>query len=158
MSLFEMEETKIRPPSFPLTARINQAITDFYFEHFVRKYLAPLGLEARVTSTLREADHNAAVGGAENSAHVHGLAVDFQLFRAGKRVPAAEESQIFRDVIAPHWSGFALDEVKSKNHIHLNLTRQISVSTGITTAAVMGMIAIPIFKRLFAPEKKGGRR
>ncbi len=158
MSLFEMEETKIRPPSFPLTARLNQAITDFYFEHFVKKYLAPLGLEVRITSTLREADHNAAVGGAENSAHVHGLAVDFQLFRGGKRLTPAEESKIFKDVIAPHWSGFALDEVATKNHIHLNLTRQISVSTGITTAAVMGMIAIPIFKKLFAPVKKGGRK
>lgn len=157
MSLFEMEETKIRPPSFPLTARINQAITDFYFEHFARKYLAPLGIEARVTSTLRELAHNENVGGAENSAHLHGLAVDFQLFRAGKRVPAAEESKIFRDVIAPHWPGYALDEVAKKNHIHVNLTRQISVSTGITTAAVMGMIAIPVFKKLFAPVK-GGRK
>lgn len=158
MSLFELEETKIRPPSFPLTARINQAITDFYFEHFARKYLAPLGLEARITSTLREADHNAAVGGAANSAHVHGLAVDFQLFRAGKRLGAAEESKVFRDVVAPNWPGYALDEVKEKNHIHVNLTRQISVSTGITTAAVMGMIAIPVFKKIFAPVKKGGRK
>lgn len=158
MSLFELEETKIRPPSFPLTARINQAITDFYFEHFARKYLAPLGLEARVTSTLRDVDHNHKVGGAENSAHVHGLAVDFQLFRDGKRLGAAEESKVFRDVVAPNWPGFALDEVKAKNHIHVNLTRQISVSTGITTAAVMGMIAIPVFKRIFTPEKKGGRK
>lgn len=158
MSLFELEETKIRPPSFPLTARINQAITDFYFEHFARKYLAPLGLEARITSTLRDADHNHQVGGAANSAHVHGLAVDFQLFRGGKRLPAAEESKVFKDVVAPNWPGFALDEVKAKNHIHVNLTRQISVSTGITTAAVMGMVAIPIFKRLFTPDKKGGRK
>lgn len=157
--MLELDEKKIRPPSFPLTARINQAITDFYFEHFVKKYLAPLGIEARVTSTLREADHNEAVGGAANSAHLHGLAVDLQLFRAGKRLSPTEESQVFRDVIAPNWPGFALDEVKAKNHIHLNLTRQISVSTGITTAAVMGMVAIPIFKRLFAPDKKkGGKR
>jgi hypothetical protein len=156
--MFELEESKIRPPSFPLTARINQAITDFYFEHFAKKYLAPLGIEARITSTLREIAHNAAVGGAANSAHVHGLAVDTQLFRNGKRLPPAEESKVFADTIAPAWPGFALDEVKSKNHIHLNLTRQITISTGITSAAVMGMIGIVVFKKLLKPVKKGGAK
>lgn len=154
MGLFDTPESQIAPPAFPLTARLNQAITDFYFEHFASKYLA--GYEVHKTSTLREADHNDEVGGASNSAHLHGLAVDFQLFRNGVRVPLSEEAQVFGQVVKPNWPGYAQNEPE-KNHIHVNLSRQITVSTGLTTLAVFGFVAVPVIKNLFKPEKRKAR-
>lgn len=150
MALFDAPENEIAPPSFPLTARINQAITDFYFDHFASKYLS--AYDVRKTSGLREMDHNAEVGGAPNSAHLHGLAVDFQLWRDGHRVPLSEEAQIFSTIIKPKWSGYAQNEPE-KNHIHVNLTRRITLTTGVTSIAVMGIVAVPIFKALFSPTK-----
>jgi hypothetical protein len=94
------------------------------------------------------------VGGADNSAHLHGLAVDFQLFLNGVRVTPAEENRIFEQVIKPKWPGFALNEIATKNHIHVNLTRQITISTGITAAAVFGILAVPMVKKLFHGGKK----
>jgi len=150
MGLFDQPETEIPPPSFPLTARINQAITDFYFDHFAAKYLS--AYDVRKTSGLREADHNADVGGASNSAHLHGLAIDFQLWKNGARLSPAEEARVFDQVVKPNWPGFAQNEPE-KNHIHVNLTRQITVTTGLTSFAIAGVIAVPVFKRLFAPTK-----
>ncbi len=154
MGLFDTPETQIAPPKFPLTARINQAITDFYFDRFAAKYLS--GYEVHKTSGLREADHNAEVGGEPNSAHLHGLATDFQLFRAGVRVPLAEEARVFDQVVKPHWPGYAQNEPE-KNHIHVNLSRQITISTGLTTMAVFGFVSVPVIKNLFKPEKRKAR-
>lgn len=150
MGLFDKPEGEIMPPTFPLTARINQAITDFYFDAFAAKYLS--GYDVRKTSGLREADHNQDVGGVPNSAHLHGLAVDFQLWRNGVRVPLSEEAQVFNQVIKPNWNGYAQNEPE-KNHVHVNLSRQITVSTEITTLAVFGFMAVPLIKRLMTPEK-----
>lgn len=150
----EEEENKIRPPSFPLTIGINQAITDFYFGHFVQKYLAPLGLGVEITGRDRDQVRNAQVGGAENSAHLHGLAVDFRLTRAGVALSPADSSKIFTTLIKPNWPGFAQDEMKDKNHIHVNLSRAISITTGLTAASVMGILAIPLFKKFFKPLPK----
>jgi len=154
MGLFDKPENEIRPPTFPLTARINQAITDFYFDAFAAKYLS--AYDVRKTSGLREADHNDDVGGAPNSAHLHGLAVDFQLWRNGQRVPLKEEAAIFDQVIKPNWNGYAQNEPE-KNHVHVNLSRQITTSTEITTLAVFGFMAVPLIKRLITPEK-GAKR
>lgn len=150
-------ETDIAPPGFPLIAKINQAITDYYFDHFVEKYLAPLGLSVRVTGKLRDVDRNAEVGGAENSAHLHGLAIDFQLLRAGKPLTPADTAQVFRDVIKPNFPGYAVDETPiGKNHIHVNYTRLITTYTSLAGFAVAGILSVPIFKKLFAPSKKKG--
>jgi hypothetical protein len=151
MSLFTTPENQIPPPAFPLTARINQAITDFYFDRFASKYLSDY--EVRKTSGLREADHNEEVGGASNSAHLHGLAVDFQLWKNGQRVSPSEEAKVFAQVVKPAWPGYAQNEPE-KNHIHVNLSRQITISTGLTSLAVFGFIAVPVVKKLLKPERK----
>ncbi len=150
MALFDTPETQIAPPAFPLTARINQAITDFYFDRFATKYLT--GYEVRKTSGLREADHNAEVGGEPNSAHLHGLAIDFQLWKNGARVSPAEEARVFSQVVKPAWPGYAQNE-PDKNHIHVNLSRQITISTGLTSLAVFGFIAVPVVKSLLKPQR-----
>lgn len=150
MGLFDKAESEIKPPTFPLTAKINQAITDFYFDAFAAKYLA--AYDVRKTSGLREAGHNEDVGGVPNSAHLHGLAVDFQLWRDGKRLSRSEEAAVFDQVVKPNWNGYAQNEPE-KNHIHVNLSRQITVSTEITTLAIFGFMAVPLIKRLMTPEK-----
>jgi len=150
MSFFDTPETQIAPPAFPLTARINQAITDFYFDRFATKYLS--GYEVRKTSGLREADHNAEIGGEPNSAHLHGLAIDFQLWKAGARVSPAEEARVFDQVVKPAWPGYAQNE-PDKNHIHVNLSRQITISTGLTSLAVFGFIAVPVVKIFLKPHR-----
>lgn len=146
----DAEEFQIAPPSFPLTAKLNQAATDFYFDNFSRKYL--IDYQVIVTSTLRDDTKNAAVGGAENSAHLHGLAVDFILARDGKPIPERELKKVFDQIVAPRWPGFSLFE---GDHIHLNLTRRITPAMTLATFSVMGIVGVRLFKLLFTPQAKG---
>lgn len=141
--MLEMEETKIRPPRFPLTITINQAIVDFYFKYFMGKYLPQY--DYKVTSTTRNLEDNTRVGGAFNSAHLHGLAVDFILLNKtdGKPVTGGESQNIFNAMIKPRWPGFSLWE---SDHIHLNLSRKIGTAANLLAVSVMGIVGITIFK------------
>lgn len=142
-------ENNIPPPAFALTAKLNQTLTDWKFKDFTDKYLP--GYEVRVTSTLRTAEHNAEVGGADNSAHVHGLAVDFILLKGGKQIPVAEFQRVFDQVIAPKWPGFALFE---GDHVHVNLSRTITPVMSLATFSVLGIVGVKVVKLLFSGGKK----
>jgi len=145
-------ESQIPPPKFILAAKMNQVYTDYHFSNLVQNHLWPLGLDVAVTSSFRDADHNADVGGALNSAHLHGLAKDFVITRGGRRVPLAEEKQVFASVVKPNWPGYALHE---GDHIHVDLSRTITPATATLSFLVVGAVAVPVFKTLLKMMKKG---
>jgi hypothetical protein len=145
----EENETKIKPPTNPLTAKINLAILGFYFDWFVKKYLP--AFIPQITSGYRDPAKNASVDGAENSAHLHGLAYDFILkYPNGEPVPKAQAKAVFDTYVAPNWNGFALWEETPAGvwHIHVNLSRQITEYAGIMALAGMGVIGYQIFKSI----------
>lgn len=149
----ETEETKIKPPANPITAKINLAILGYYFEWFARKYLPTF--KTVITSSYRDPDKNHSVGGAENSAHLHGLAYDFVLqYANGEPLPKAQAKAVFDEWVKPNWPGFALWEENQKGiwHIHVNLSRKITEYASIMGVAAMGVIGFYIFKSLEGPK------
>jgi len=148
-------EADIPPPRFAVAARFNQLITDYYFSDLVRRFLWPRGLDALITSTYRTPERNAEVGGAKNSAHVHGLAEDFVITRGGKRVSEAEERQLFAELIKPNWPGYALHE---GDHIHVNLSRALTPSSSVLALVAAGAVLAPLAIEIFRGfSKKKGR-
>lgn len=140
----EVEENRIKPPKSPLTAKINLSILHFYFERFAKRYLP--AFRYRITSDYRDTAKNKEVGGAANSAHLHGLALDFVLLdQNGKPVPKAQAKAVFDEFIAPNWPGFALWE---SDHIHVNLSRKISEFTAAAGIAVLGALGIHLINKL----------
>jgi hypothetical protein len=143
------DDTKIPPPKNPLTAKINTAILGFYFDWFAKKYLPTFN--PVITSSYRDPDKNHSVGGAENSAHLHGLAYDFVLTYAnGQAVPKAQAKAVFEEFVKPNWAGFALWEENQKGvwHIHVNLSRRITEYAAIMAVAGMGVIGFHLIKSL----------
>lgn len=143
------DESTIPPPSNPIAIKINMAILGFYFDWFTRKYLP--AFKALVTSSYRDAEKNASVGGASNSAHLHGLAYDFVLQNQdGSPVDKARAKSIFQNYIAPNWNGFALWEETPAGvwHVHVNLSRKVSTYAGIMGVAAIGTIGFAIIKSL----------
>lgn len=147
-------EKAILPPKNPLTAKINLAILGFYFDWFTKKYLP--AFKTVITSGFREPAKNLEVGGAGNSAHLHGLAYDFVLqYPNGEPLPKAQAKSVFNDFIAPNWAGFALWEENDKGvyHVHVNLSRQITEYAAIMGVAAMGVIGFHIIKSLGVTKK-----
>ncbi len=135
------DDTKIPPPSSPLTVQINLAVLRLVFDWFAAKYLP--AFVPVITSEYRTEAHNKEVGGADNSAHVHGLARDFILqYKNGQAVPQLQQKAIFDEFIAPNWPGFALYE---GDHIHVNLNREISQYAGIAGVGLLGLVGYKIF-------------
>lgn len=146
-----MTENDIPPPVSPLTKQMNLTLLRFVRGMFVSKYLP--AFDFVVTSDLRTPEHNAQVGGAANSAHLHGLAEDGQLhYRAnGQVVPASQAKAVYDQVIAPHWPGFTEWEPASTTatgsegyHIHWNLSREISTYAGLVGLAGLGVVGFVI--------------
>lgn len=143
------DESTIPPPSNPIAIKINMAILGFYFDWFVRKYLPAFKTE--ITSSYRDASKNSAVGGASNSAHLHGLAYDFVLQNQdGSAMDKARAKSIFQNYIAPNWNGFALWEETPAGvwHVHVNLSRKVSTYAGIMGVAAIGTIGFAIIKSI----------
>ncbi len=138
-----IDETKIPPPVSPVTIWINLQVLNFVFNQFMKKYLPTF--TARITSEYRTAAHNAEVGGAENSAHVHGLARDFNLQLDGVDIPKAQEKAVFDQFISPNWPGYSLWE---GDHIHVNLSRQITTYASIAGVAGVGLIGYKIISSM----------
>lgn len=139
------EEASIKPPANPLTAKINSTILGFYFDWFMKKWLP--AFKPVITSGYRDPVHNKDVGGAENSAHLHGLAYDFVLeYQNGQAVPKSHAKVIFDEFVKPNWPGFALWEETPEGvwHIHVNLSRQITEYAAIAGVAAMGVIGFKI--------------
>lgn len=142
-----MAASTVPVPVNPLTLQINLTVLRFVASQFLAKWMPTM--EAVVTSELRSADHNESVGGVPDSAHLYGLAQDFQLrYKANKAlVPEAQAKQIFTSVIAPNWPGFAEWEGSSTGegyHIHWNLSRDISTYAGIMAIAGVGVVGFAI--------------
>lgn len=145
----EENEQSIKPPMNPLTAKINIAILGYYFEYFAKKYLP--AFKTVITSGYRDPSKNEAVGGAQNSAHMHGLAYDFVLqYANGEPVPKTQAKAVFNDFVLPNWPGFALWEEDANGvwHIHVNLSRKITEYASIMGVAAMGIIGFQIIKSL----------
>jgi hypothetical protein len=151
----EENENAIKPPINPLTAKINLAILGFYFDFFVKKYLP--AFKPVITSGYRDPSKNESVGGAENSAHLHGLAYDFTLqYPNGEPVPKVQAKSIFDSFVLPNWPGFALWEETPAGvwHIHVNLSRKITEYAAIMALAGMGVVGFELIK-LFGGNKNG---
>lgn len=142
----DIQENQIAPPSSPLTVKINLAILDFVWSRFAQKYLP--AFETVITSSYRTQEHNEKVGGAANSAHVHGLAYDVVLRQGEKIIPLPMAQKVFAEYVKPNWPGYALfelaDNKDSSWHIHLNLSRQITTYAGIMGVALLGVVGIAI--------------
>lgn len=138
-----VDESKIPPPVSPVTLWLNLKALDFTFAWFMRKYLP--AFTARITSEYRSAEHNKEVGGAANSAHVHGLARDFNLQLNGVDVPKEQEMKLFTDFIKPNWPGYSLFEV---DHIHVNLSREITTIAGAAGVAAVGVVGYQVLKSM----------
>lgn len=150
----EENELKIRPPTSPLTAKINLAILGFYFDHFVKKYLP--AFVPQITSGYRDPEKNSSVDGAENSAHLHGLAYDFVLnYPNGQPVPKAQAKAVYAEFIQPNWPGFSLWEETPAGvwHVHVNLSRRITEYAGIMGVAAMGVVGFAIINSLEGRKK-----
>jgi len=143
-----MLETEISPPVNPLALKINLLILKYVREQFFKKYL-PNYLPV-ITSDLRSADHNADLGGAVNSAHLHGLAEDFTLTTInGQAVPEIQAKAAYDQIIAPNWSGFSEWEPSSSGkgyHIHINLSREISIYSAAVGLLGLGVVGYAILK------------
>jgi len=136
-----MEETQIPPPANPLTLAFNEVVIEWYFPQWAKKNLP--AFEVVVTSKTRAPGKNEGIGGAANSAHLHGLARDFVLYRGGKPLAGKEAEEVFQKFIKPTWPGFALNE---GDHIHVNLSREITMWAGVFAAAVLAGLGLAVYK------------
>lgn len=149
-----MEETKIPPPVNPLTVKINLWVLKLVFSNWAVKWLPTF--DPVITSDYRTPAQNEAAGGAANSAHVHGLALDFALRSkaTGKMVDQAQAKKVYEDFVAANWPGYSHWESASARegyHIHVNLSRQITTYAGIVSLAGLGALGIAFLSGL---EKK----
>ena len=143
------DETTVPAPKNPLTLKINLAILRYVADNFFKKWLP--NYDPVITSDLRTADHNAQVGGVPNSAHVHGLAEDFQLkFKNGAPLSEAQAKAVFEQTIKPNWPGFSEWEASSSGegyHIHVQLSRDISTYAGAISLAGLGVLGMFIINK-----------
>ncbi len=147
-------ETDIPPPWYPPALWLNGAFLDYALRRLFDQHLPEYGY--LVTSAGRSKEHNAAVGGAENGAHIHNLAKDFTLTKGGARVPESEATTVYETRIAPYWdpAGFTEFEASSQGegyHIHAGLPRTVNNTTtpiawgltGLTLAVIVsGIVAV----------------
>lgn len=146
-----MSETTIAAPVNPLTVKLNQTIFGYVAQMFRAKWLP--ALDVLVTSAYRTKEHNAKVGGAANSAHVHGLAEDWQLkYKAsGQALSEAQARAVYNEFIKPNWPGFSEFEGSSVGegyHVHVQLSREISTYSGLVTVAGIGVVGFALLNKL----------
>jgi hypothetical protein len=141
-------ENQIPPPKSPLTIQINLFVLRLYFDWFMKTYLP--AYTYRVTSEYRDEAHNAEIGGASNSAHVHGLARDFVLINtAGEVVGADQTKSVYDSYVAPNWKGYS--EFENKDgvyHIHVNISREVGIYASVMGVAAIGVIGFKMFSSL----------
>lgn len=143
------DDSKVLPPKSPVTVKLNQAVLDFVFWHWVKKCLPGYGVT--ITSGYRTNAKNGEVGGAANSAHLHGLAYDFVYTNpAGKIITIEQARDVYQAMIEPYWPGFSLFEVSPSGvwHVHVNLSRHITTYMGMAGVAVIGAVGYKVAQKL----------
>jgi hypothetical protein len=108
----------------------------------VALFLSAAGISARVTSGYRSPAKNEAVGGAQNSAHLHGLAVDVVPY-----LPLGGGSLSWGDVAALWRSETGGTAIVETDHIHLNLPRAWgwSVIRSLALFSLLAVVVVVIF-------------
>lgn len=153
-------ETEIKPPRNPVTLAINEVITKNAVDELFDQYLP--AYDRITTSTYRDWEKNRAVGGTENSAHLHALAEDFVLTTKGTKNIITDEKakKVFGEFIKSNWPGYSKfypsGSSKNSHHVHVNLDRRVSTWTGWAGWAGLGVVGIFAGKRIFSNLKKGG--
>lgn len=148
-------ETEIPAPKLAPVIQGNLFVLRTVFDWFKSRYLADYAIQ--ITSEYRTPEHNAEIGGASNSAHIHGLALDFVLWGSdGKILSASDGKQVFESIVKPHWPGFSEYEITDKGvwHIHVNLSRAIGGFVGLGELALAGFAFFEVVKKY----KRKGKR
>lgn len=139
-------------PKNPITIAINKGIMEKALGVFNATYLPAYDLI--VTSFYRNEKENDDIGGADDSAHMYGLATDYVLKNkaTGKILSDSMMKNVFDQYIKPKWPGYTYFKPKqpytSTGWIHANLDRDLAKGTmwaGI--AALFGAGAF-LFTRL----------
>lgn len=151
MALAIEDENKIPPPKSPVVVNLNLWVLRRVFDWFMGKYLPNFGFI--ITSEYRTEARNREVGGAANSAHVHGLARDVVLTMktSNALVPESQALKVFKEFILPHWPGYAEFEPATSGegyHIHVNLSRQIGIYAGAVAVAAGGIAVFKLVQNL----------
>lgn len=136
-----MSEKLIPPPSNPLALGFNEAVINWYFPQWAGKHLSDF--EVIITSKTRLPSKNEVIGGAANSAHLHGLAVDFVLRKNGRPLTVEEFRSVYETRVKPSWPGFSLFET---DHIHVNLSREITTWAGVFAASVAALLGMMLYQ------------
>jgi hypothetical protein len=118
-------------------------------------FLNGLGVDARITSGYRDPGKNEDVGGAANSAHLHGVAADVVIL--GGPLSPQDVAAAWRE----QTGGYALVEI---DHVHLNLPRAWGwdvLRVGFAVLVLLFVVSILIFKPEVVgygkKKKRGGR-
>jgi len=90
------KEHEIPPLKQPLSIKANSILTKFYIKKFMKDHLP--GYTWKTTGGTRTKSRNEEVGGASNSAHLHGLAEDGVLMNLQGDVIISEASPPIRKV------------------------------------------------------------
>lgn len=140
---FQGDENDV-PPAPPMLARVFSFLTVREVKSWLASTFGAAPEDYRITSTLRDADHNAEVGGASNSAHLSGLAVDVVL---GPSFPASKA-----EVVAAWPFGYAY----SAGHVHLGVSRLLALSWARRILILGGAAGVALVPRLVAPRRSYG--
>lgn len=130
-------------PVNPITIAINKALLDKALNDMNDLYLP--NFDIVITSQYRDKRKNEKVGGAEDSAHMYGLAADYVLKNktSGVMLNDTQMKTVFDEFIKPHWPGYTYFSPKQAHTktgwIHSNLERDISKYAG--WAATAGLVA-----------------
>lgn len=133
--LFRGDENDV-PPAPLLLARLYSVIVLRQVKSWLASTFGATPDDYRITSTLRDADHNADVGGASNSAHLSGLAVDVVLLPS---FPASKAA-----VVAAWPFGYAY----SSGHVHLGVSRLLALSWARRAVMLGGVAGVALLPRL----------
>lgn len=110
------------------------------------------------TSKYRSPQHNRDVGGAPDSAHIYGLALDFALKNktTGNILSDEQLKNVWSKFVKPYWPGYTYYSPKQKDSstgwIHVNLDRSVSKSMFPLALAVtvggLGFLGYKTYKLL----------
>lgn len=139
-------------PKNPITIAINKGIMEKALKAFNNIYLPAYDLV--VTSFYRTEQENQDAGGADDSAHMYGLATDYVLKNktTGKILSDSQMKAVFDGFIKPNWKGYTYFSPKQPDTntgwIHANLDRGLTKYTMWAGAAALGAGALFVGNKL----------